>query len=127
MTDLLVSKIAYGPHSIILRHLPIPAMTSILVTPLARKPSSLSWISLHFRCSARRRHTRIRAEDSSLPGTVPMISDHPSTTDVTLLGRLRDDPTDQAAWGDFVARYGPQILRWCRRRNSRRPTPRTCS
>ena len=44
-----------------------------------------------------------------------MTQDHPSKTDVTLLARLRHDPTDQAAWGDFVARYGPQILRWCRR------------
>jgi RNA polymerase sigma-70 factor (ECF subfamily) len=44
-----------------------------------------------------------------------MAQDHPSTTSVTLLGRLRHDPKDQAAWGDFVARYGPKILGWCRR------------
>src|SRR5262245_5800478 len=44
-----------------------------------------------------------------------MEQDHPSTTSVTLLGRLRHDPTDQAAWNDFVARYGPKILQWCRR------------
>ena len=44
-----------------------------------------------------------------------MTQDHPSTTDVTLLGRLRQDPKDQAAWSDFVARYGPKILQWCRR------------
>jgi RNA polymerase sigma-70 factor (ECF subfamily) len=44
-----------------------------------------------------------------------MTQDHPSTTDVTLLGRLRHDPKDQAAWSDFVARYGPKILHWCRR------------
>jgi RNA polymerase sigma-70 factor (ECF subfamily) len=44
-----------------------------------------------------------------------MAQDHRSTTSVTLLARLRHDPTDQAAWSDFVARYGPEILRWCRR------------
>ena len=44
-----------------------------------------------------------------------MVQDHPSTTSVTLLARLRHDPTDQAAWGEFVARYGPKILQWCRR------------
>jgi RNA polymerase sigma factor (sigma-70 family) len=39
----------------------------------------------------------------------------PSRTSVTLLGRLRRVPNDQAAWNDFVARYRPQILKWCRR------------
>jgi RNA polymerase sigma-70 factor (ECF subfamily) len=51
----------------------------------------------------------------ALPEAILMVQDHPSTTSVTLLGRLRHDPTDQAAWGDFVARYGPKILQWCRR------------
>jgi RNA polymerase sigma factor (sigma-70 family) len=37
-----------------------------------------------------------------------------SKTSPTLLGRLRDDPADQAAWGGFVARYAPKILGWCR-------------
>jgi RNA polymerase sigma factor (sigma-70 family) len=36
------------------------------------------------------------------------------TTRVTLLTRLRQDPTDQAAWGVFVERYGRHIYRWCR-------------
>jgi RNA polymerase sigma factor (sigma-70 family) len=44
-----------------------------------------------------------------------MVEDDPSLTSVTLLDRLRHDPRDQAAWSDFVARYGPKILRWCRR------------
>jgi RNA polymerase sigma-70 factor (ECF subfamily) len=30
------------------------------------------------------------------------------------LGRLRQDPADQAAWAEFVRRYGPQVYRWCR-------------
>jgi RNA polymerase sigma factor (sigma-70 family) len=37
-----------------------------------------------------------------------------SLTSSTLLGRLRSSPTDQAAWNDFVQRYGPKIYRWCR-------------
>src|SRR4051812_42811648 len=37
------------------------------------------------------------------------------TTSPTLLGRLARMPTDQGAWGEFVARYGPQIYGWCRR------------
>jgi RNA polymerase sigma factor (sigma-70 family) len=41
--------------------------------------------------------------------------DHSSRTSVTLLGRLREDPKDQAAWNDFVARYQPKILEWCQR------------
>jgi RNA polymerase sigma factor (sigma-70 family) len=49
------------------------------------------------------------------PELSPMTHDHLSKTDVTLLARLRHDPKDQAAWGDFVARYGPKILDWCRR------------
>jgi len=36
------------------------------------------------------------------------------TTRVTLLARLRQEPTDQAAWGVFVERYGRHIYRWCR-------------
>jgi RNA polymerase sigma-70 factor (ECF subfamily) len=32
-----------------------------------------------------------------------------------LLGRLRRDPTNQAAWGAFVEHYGPRIYDWCRR------------
>jgi len=43
-----------------------------------------------------------------------MPNDDPLQTSVTLLGRLRADPKDQAAWSDFVARYGPKILVWCR-------------
>jgi RNA polymerase sigma factor (sigma-70 family) len=36
------------------------------------------------------------------------------TTRVTLLTRLGQDPTDQAAWDVFVERYGRHIYRWCR-------------
>jgi len=46
---------------------------------------------------------------------IPVPRDHSSRTSVTLLGRLRHDPSDQAAWSDFVARYRPKILQWCHR------------
>jgi|SRR5262245_220209 len=37
-----------------------------------------------------------------------------SPTSPTLLGRLRRAPADEAAWREFVQRYGRQILHWCR-------------
>jgi RNA polymerase sigma-70 factor (ECF subfamily) len=43
-----------------------------------------------------------------------MPDDDSLKTSLTLLGRLGRDPKDQAAWSEFVARYGPRILRWCR-------------
>src|SRR5262245_31851441 len=41
-------------------------------------------------------------------------SSTPSTS-TTLLGRLRQEPADQAAWAEFVRCYGPQVYSWCRR------------
>jgi RNA polymerase sigma-70 factor (ECF subfamily) len=35
-------------------------------------------------------------------------------TSTTLLGRLALFPFDQAAWEEFVGRYGPAVLGWCR-------------
>jgi RNA polymerase sigma-70 factor (ECF subfamily) len=35
-------------------------------------------------------------------------------TRASLLARLRQETADQAAWADFVRRYGPLILGWCR-------------
>jgi RNA polymerase sigma factor (sigma-70 family) len=46
--------------------------------------------------------------------TIFVPEEHSSRTSVTLLGRLREDPKDQAAWNDYVARYEPKILQWCR-------------
>jgi RNA polymerase sigma-70 factor (ECF subfamily) len=37
-----------------------------------------------------------------------------SETSITLLGRLQQSPADQAAWGEFVNRYGGRIDSWCR-------------
>src|SRR5205823_14226867 len=37
-----------------------------------------------------------------------------SRTRVTLLGRLRADPSDQRTWAEFVDHYGPRIVVWCR-------------
>jgi RNA polymerase sigma-70 factor (ECF subfamily) len=36
------------------------------------------------------------------------------TTRVTLLTQLRQYPSDQAGWNEFVERYGRHIYRWCR-------------
>jgi RNA polymerase sigma-70 factor (ECF subfamily) len=44
-----------------------------------------------------------------------MAEAHLPTTRATLLARLGQDPTDQAAWDEFVERYGRHIYRWCRR------------
>jgi RNA polymerase sigma-70 factor (ECF subfamily) len=41
--------------------------------------------------------------------TVPI-----STTHVTLLARLRQNPSDQASWQEFVEQYGRHVYRWCR-------------
>jgi RNA polymerase sigma-70 factor (ECF subfamily) len=35
-------------------------------------------------------------------------------TSTTLLERLRQAPADQAAWAEFVGRYGHRIHGWCR-------------
>ena len=37
-----------------------------------------------------------------------------SGTRVSLLVRIQNDPTDQAAWAEFVQRYGPRIHAWTR-------------
>jgi RNA polymerase sigma factor (sigma-70 family) len=46
-------------------------------------------------------------------GAISVPDHHPSRTSLTLLGRLRQDPKDQAAWNEFVARYEPKIFQWC--------------
>jgi RNA polymerase sigma factor (sigma-70 family) len=38
-----------------------------------------------------------------------------SATSTSLLGRLQQAPADQAAWAEFVNRYGARIHGWCRR------------
>src|SRR5262245_29484558 len=35
-------------------------------------------------------------------------------TRATLLEQLRQAPSDQASWAEFVERYGRHIYRWCR-------------
>jgi RNA polymerase sigma-70 factor (ECF subfamily) len=37
-----------------------------------------------------------------------------SSTRLSLLGRLREMPTDQQAWAEFVERYGRTVFAWCR-------------
>ena len=43
-----------------------------------------------------------------------MMVDSLPTTRVSLLGRLRQAPSDQAGWDEFVECYGRHIYRWCR-------------
>jgi RNA polymerase sigma-70 factor (ECF subfamily) len=38
-----------------------------------------------------------------------------SRTRASLFGRLAADPGGAAAWDEFVRRYGPKVLQWCRR------------
>jgi RNA polymerase sigma factor (sigma-70 family) len=45
---------------------------------------------------------------------VAMAVPDDSKTSPTLLGRLAVAPPDQSAWNEFVERYGPSILLWCR-------------
>jgi RNA polymerase sigma-70 factor (ECF subfamily) len=42
---------------------------------------------------------------------------HDSRTSSSLLNKLRLRPFDQAAWEEFVERYGRRIYRWCRHWN----------
>lgn len=45
-----------------------------------------------------------------------MDSDHSTwATRLSLLARLRVAPRDDRTWAEFVRRYGPLVLRWCRR------------
>jgi RNA polymerase sigma factor (sigma-70 family) len=46
-----------------------------------------------------------------------MGSSSDSRTSPSLLGRLCQDPTDQAAWAEFVDRYGRKIYGWSRQWN----------
>ena len=57
-------------------------------------------------------HRVIPQADATLP-----------TTCVTLLVRLRQYPSDQAGWDEFVERYGRHIYRWCRIRKAMRQEP----
>jgi RNA polymerase sigma-70 factor (ECF subfamily) len=44
-----------------------------------------------------------------------MASSTTPLTSASLLARLRQDAPDQAAWSEFVRRYGGPIYRWCRK------------
>ena len=42
-----------------------------------------------------------------------MPNPEPEKTSATLLGKLRNQPTDSAAWQEFVNRYRPRIYAFC--------------
>src|SRR4051812_29216018 len=54
---------------------------------------------------------------TDLVESVPMVDTSLPTTRVTLLAQLRQNPSDQASWDEFVERYGRHIYRWCRQWN----------
>jgi RNA polymerase sigma-70 factor (ECF subfamily) len=43
-----------------------------------------------------------------------MNDDPDQRTSASLLHRLQNDVSDEAAWKTFVERYGPRIYSWCR-------------
>jgi len=43
-----------------------------------------------------------------------MLDNSLSLTSVSLLGRICSPQTDEAAWEEFIERYGPRIFGWCR-------------
>lgn len=47
-------------------------------------------------------------------GSTALPDESQARTSVSLLEKLRHDPTDQAAWEAFVHRYAPTIYQWCR-------------
>src|SRR5207253_5992329 len=53
-----------------------------------------------------------RASNAVLSTVMPSRDD--SKTSPTLLGRVALVPLDQAAWDEFVDRYGSKIVNWCR-------------
>jgi RNA polymerase sigma-70 factor (ECF subfamily) len=42
-----------------------------------------------------------------------MSNEHGSQTRLTLLSRLRQEPTNEAAWTEFLARYEHRVRAWC--------------
>ena len=56
----------------------------------------------------------ISAEKKTRLNATIMPESEGSTTSVSLLLRLGRHPADQAAWEEFVDRYGAKIYSWCR-------------
>jgi len=55
----------------------------------------------------------VRCITISINGTI-MPEPESSITNISLLLRLGHHPSDQAAWEEFVNRYGAKIYSWCR-------------
>jgi RNA polymerase sigma factor (sigma-70 family) len=64
-------------------------------------------------CAASRRDNILKYSRLAR-GDAPMADAWLPTTCQTLLARLRHDPANEAAWGEFVEHYGRHIYRWCR-------------
>ena len=63
---------------------------------------------------ARLDRMRVRARKLTRKGQAMPADNSQLRTRASLLLRLRAEPDDQAAWQEFVARYGPLIYGWCR-------------
>src|SRR5262249_15626285 len=117
LLQALLARSSAGPGDF----LPIPAVMQIYPGEACEPgPGNWRWPSMEpDRSSARacilsRPH---RGQERALefcPGVIPMVDAPLPTTCVTLLARLRQHPTDQAAWVVFVECYGRHIHRWCR-------------
>src|SRR6476659_8766829 len=57
---------------------------------------------------------RLGRWSSVLRRVIPMAVAPLPTTCVNLLSLLRQHPSDQSGWDEFVERYGRHIYRWCR-------------
>ena len=53
-------------------------------------------------------------EPQTIRNSVGVMPARDDSTSSTLLHRLALQPPDQAAWSEFVERYGPRIFQWCR-------------
>jgi RNA polymerase sigma factor (sigma-70 family) len=70
-------------------------------------------LPLHGLCGHRPGST-ISGNTPALGRVILMVDGWLPTTRATLLARLRLDPSNAAAWEEFVEQYGRHIYRWCR-------------
>jgi RNA polymerase sigma factor (sigma-70 family) len=89
-----------------------------VITRVTRKPTAAEFLFFEFVFGyARIVHACIRMWRLNIQArseTIPLPEEHSLRTSVSLLDRLRQHPRDESAWNDFVARYEPQLLKWCR-------------
>jgi RNA polymerase sigma factor (sigma-70 family) len=71
--------------------------------------------SLEFGASFRENRPALQnSSETRLQGSRSLSAQRDSITSATLLAQLQQSPADQAAWAEFVSRYGERIHGWCR-------------